>query len=169
MDMTPLNRAERVARRKARQDANLFSRLSAAAIASRGQAQRLLKASAALSITEWRVLWDLSEAGPLSIQDLASIQRTDHSLISRTLPKMSDKGWVKAIRNSDDKRQSLIELTDAGARAFAAAAPTMKRRRDVLAQAFSPEDLQTLLRLLDRFERVVADPALDPPALETPT
>ncbi len=166
MDVKSDNRAERVAARTARQDKNLFSRLSATAIASRGQAQRLLKTAAGLSITEWRVLWDLSEAGPLSIQDIATIQRTDHSLISRTLPKMSEKGWVTAIRNCDDKRQFLVELTPSGARALAAAAPTMKRRRDNLAKAFTPRELDTFLHLLDRFEDVLARPVDIEPSLE---
>ncbi len=169
MDLKTDNRAERVAARKARQDTNLFSRLSAAAIASRGQAQRLLKSAAGLSVTEWRVLWDLNEAGPLSIQDIASIQRTDHSLISRALPKMSEKGWVKAVRNCDDKRQSLVELTKAGTAVLAAAAPTMKRRRESLAEAFTPQELDTFLHLLERFERVVEHPVdVEPSSEDTP-
>ncbi|OAN76443.1 hypothetical protein A8B78_02885 [Jannaschia sp. EhC01] len=166
MDLKTEHRAKRIAARKARQDKNLFGRMSAAVIASRGQAQRLLKSSAGLSITEWRVLWDLSEAGPLSIQDMASIQRTDHSLISRALPKMIEKGWVEAVRNSNDKRQSLVELTSAGAQVFATAAPTMKRRRDSLAKEFTPQELQTFLHLLDRFEHVLEHPIPVAPQLE---
>lgn len=155
MKDTSISRAERVAARKASQDGNLFSRLPAAAVASRGQAQRLLLTSARMSIIEWRILWDLVEAGPLSVQDMASIQRTDHSLISRALPAMREKGYIKTARNAEDKRQSLVELTEAGQSAFEVVAPVMKRRREGLAKAFSAAELETLLMLLGRFEAFV--------------
>lgn len=165
MNHSSKTRAERVAARKVSQDANLFSRLPAAAVASRGQAQRLLLSSARLSIIEWRILWDLVEAGPLSIQDMASIQRTDHSLISRALPSMREKGYIKTARNAEDKRQSVVELTETGLHAFQKAAPVMKRRREGLADAFSASELETLLALLSRFEtfldtHVDAEPAV---------
>lgn len=158
MDQLTDRKAERVALRKASQDGNLFGRLQAATMASRGQAQRLLQAAAGLSITEWRILWDLAEAGPLSLQDMASIQRTDHSLISRALPSMRDKGYVRTLRNSRDKRQSLVELTDAGRRAYEAAAPTMKRRREVLGAAFAPGEMKIFLAFLDRFDAYLETP-----------
>lgn len=159
-------RAARVAARKASQDQNLFSRLLAAATASRGQAQRLLQSSAGLSITEWRILWDLNEAAPLSVQDMASIQRTDHSLISRALPAMRDKGLVKMAPNSGDKRQSLVEMTALGARSFASAAPVMAGRRKRLANTFTADELTQFFQLLDRFETYLDQPADDVCSIE---
>ncbi|MEL6585510.1 MAG: MarR family transcriptional regulator [Pseudomonadota bacterium] len=151
-------RAMRVAARKASQDGNLFGRLSASAIASRGQAQRLLTAGPGLSITEWRILWDLAEAGPLSIQDMATIQRTDHSLISRALPAMRQKGIVETTRNTEDKRQSLVMLTAQGRAVYDSAAPIMQLRRDTLAQTFTPQEMRSLLGLLDRFDAFLTQP-----------
>ena len=158
MSETPKSRAARTAARKADQDKNLFGRLLAAATASRGQAQRLLQASADLSITEWRILWDLAVAGPLSVQDMASIQRTDHSLISRALPSMRDKGYVTTARNDGDKRQSLVELTEKGTRAFMRAAPIMKQRREALNAAFPDAEMDAFLALLTRFEGYLQQP-----------
>lgn len=151
-------RRTRMAQRKADQDANLFGRLLAVATASRGQAQRLLQGASDLSITEWRILWDLAEAGPLSVQDMASIQRTDHSLISRTLSAMRQKGLVQAVRNGQDKRQSLVDMTQTGRHAFDSAAPVMKRRREALAAAFPDGDLDDFLALLTRFEAFLKQP-----------
>lgn len=158
MSEAPKSRAARAAARKADQDKNLFGRLLAAATASRGQAQRLLQASAALSITEWRILWDLAVAGPLTVQDMASIQRTDHSLISRALPAMRDKGYVTTARNDGDKRQSLVKLTETGKRAFAKASPIMKQRRETLNAAFPDADMDAFLALLTRFESYLHEP-----------
>lgn len=158
MDGEAISRAARVAARKAMQDKNLFGRLSASAIASRSQAQRLLASVGALSITQWRILWDLHEAGPLSVQDMASIQGTDHSLISRALPTMRERGYVQAAPNSEDKRQSLVEMTPLGIEAFKIAAPIMRDRRARLAQVFTPEEFEVFLSFLDRFEAFLDQP-----------
>lgn len=152
MDQTATPRTQRLASRKAAQDENLFGRLQAAATASRSQAQRLLSSAGGLSITQWRILWDLEEAGPLTVQDMATIQRTDHSLVSRALSVMRDKGYVETITNPEDKRQSLIKMTTAGARAFAIASPVMKERRESLSEIFEPNEIATFLSLITRFE-----------------
>ncbi|MEM7520604.1 MAG: MarR family transcriptional regulator [Pseudomonadota bacterium] len=151
-------RMMRVSARKADQDKNLFGRMLAAATASRGQAQRLLSGSSDLTITEWRILWDLDIAGPLSVQDMASIQRTDHSLISRALPAMREKGYVTTARSDNDKRQSLVDMRDAGKRAFATAEPVMKRRRAALEAAFPDAELEVFLAMLTRFEAFLEQP-----------
>lgn len=57
--------------RQLRESKNLFSRLPAVYAASRKQGQYLLRQSAGISIVEWRTLWDLTEAGPLTIRELA--------------------------------------------------------------------------------------------------
>ncbi len=161
MDQKSKSRAQRLAARKATQDANLFGRLQAAATASRTQAQRLLLSAGGLSITQWRILWDLHEAGPLSVQDMASIQRTDHSLVSRALPAMRDKGYVETVPNPDDKRQSLVNMTAAGAQAYANAAPIMQMRRDGLGESFDQDEIATFLRLIDRYEAHLNQPNLE--------
>ena len=152
---------EHVDRYKARylkQERNLFGRLQAAALASRTQAKRLLKSAGDLSITEWRVLWDLAEAGPLTVTEMASIQRTDHALISRTIPTMIEKGYVATTTGKRDRRTSLVALTSAGQSVFEETSTTMEQRRSALADAFSEKDLDTFLDLIDRFEQFLEDP-----------
>jgi len=85
---------KRIRARQARADFNIFARLTSVYAASRTQGQNLLQKGGGLSILEWRVLWDLSEVGPMTIRDLASTQRADHSLLSRALPDMQRKGYV---------------------------------------------------------------------------
>ena len=57
---------------------------------------------------EWRTLWDLVDAGPLTIRDLGAIQRSDHSLVSRALPEMRKKGYVTMPRDMQDERHRQI-------------------------------------------------------------
>lgn len=142
----------RIAARKARESHNIFSRLPAIYAASRMQGQKLLQMSAGLSIVEWRVLWDLSEAGPMTIRDLAEIQRADHSLLSRALPEMRRKGFVTMERDARDGRQTLVALAEAGRRAYAQADPVMSRRRAALAEQFSAEEVALFVGFLDRLD-----------------
>lgn len=150
--------AERIKQRRKRLEQNLFSRLQAAHTASRLQAQRLLQRTGGLSVVEWRVLWDLVEAGPMTIRDLADIQRTDHSQLSRALPAMHRKQFVTMTRDSSDGRQIMVEITDTGRHAYETTAPTMKLRRDALRAEFSPEEIATFISLLDRFDGFLRHP-----------
>ena len=158
------NHVDRVNARRLAQERNLFGRLQAAALASRTQAKRLLRSAGNLSITEWRVLWDLAEAGPLTVTEMASIQRTDHALISRTIPVMIDKGYVATTTGKRDRRTLLVALTPAGQSVFEETSVIMSQRRAALSTTFSATDLDAFLGLIDRFEKFVEAPlSLDPP------
>ena len=149
---------ERIRARQAREDFNVFSRLPAVYAASRTQGQQLLQASSGLSIVEWRTLWDLHEVGPMTIRDLAAIQRTDHSLLSRALPEMRRKGYVTMNRSQEDGRQTIVALTDAGEEAYSRAAPTMTRRRAALREVFSEDELAQFVGYLDRLDAFLRTP-----------
>jgi DNA-binding MarR family transcriptional regulator len=165
MTTARIGRVDRYQARQLRQERNLFSRLPAAAVASRMQAKRLLRTAGDLSITEWRILWDLADAGPLTVTEMASIQRTDRALISRTVSAMITQGYVTAATGPEDRRTSLVTLTATGQSAFDKTSTTMSRRRAALAEVFSEADLDTFLGLIDRFEHFVE--TLDPSTLDT--
>lgn len=150
--------------RRRRETANLFSRVSATYAASRSQAQRLLKAGGGLSIVEWRILWDVLEAGPITVRELADLQKSDHSLISRILPKMVKSGLITLTRDTKDGRQTLVDLTQQGIAAYEKAAPVMAKRRAALLKHFSKEEIDQWVAYLDRFDhfcRLSVDEILD--------
>lgn len=154
---------DKVKARLLEQNRNLFGRLSAASLASRVQAQRMLKSAGELSITEWRVLWDLAEAGPLTVTEMAAIQRTDHALISRAIPGMVRKGYVTTRPGQSDRRQSMIALTDFGREVFQKTSVVMSARRAALSRTFSDDEMQTFIELIDRFEAFVEAPLPEDP------
>lgn len=158
MSRSAQTKADRIRVRRAREETNIFSRMPSAYAASRSQATKFLQRAGGLSVVEWRVLWDLSEAGPLSIRDLASIQRVDHSQLSRALPAMWRKGLVNMERDEEDGRQMSITLTEAGRQAYEKAAPIMKQRRDALRRAFTPEELKQLAGYFDRLDAFFRQP-----------
>jgi DNA-binding MarR family transcriptional regulator len=150
--------------RRRRETANLFSRVSATYAASRSQAQRLLKAGGGLSIVEWRILWDVLEAGPITVRELADLQKSDHSLISRILPKMVKSGLITLTRETKDGRQTLVDLKQQGIAEYEKAAPVMAKRRAALLKHFSKEEIDQWVAYLDRFDhfcRLSVDEILD--------
>lgn len=147
-----------IERRIAREDSNVFGRLASIYAASRKQAQRLLQSCGDLSIVEWRTLWDLHEAGPMTISDLAASQRADHSQLSRALPEMRRKGRVSISRAADDGRQTIVALTEVGRKAYSQAAPVMARRRAALRNEFTEDEIIVFIGLLERFEDFVHMP-----------
>jgi len=149
---------KRIRARQARADFNIFARLTSVYAASRTQGQNLLQKGGGLSILEWRVLWDLSEVGPMTIRDLASTQRADHSLLSRALPDMQRKGYVEMERDVHDGRQTIVVIAPTGRTAYAEAAPVMARRRAALKETFSNEEIKDFVGLLDRLETFLRQP-----------
>lgn len=150
--------SDRIRERQARLDGNIFARLPSAYAASRSQGQQLLQQCAGLSIVEWRVLWDLCEGGPMSIADMAAIQRTDHSLLSRALPDMRRKGYVEMTRDAMDGRQTIVAVKPRGRAAYDKAAPVMARRRAALKKTFTQAEIMEIISYLDRLETFLRKP-----------
>lgn len=94
----------------------------------------------------------------MTIRALSDLQRADHSLLSRALPNMRDKGYVTMQRGKRDARQTLVALAPAGEAAYLLAAPIMAKRRQALRDAFSDSDFDTLLRLLDKLDDFLHQP-----------
>lgn len=153
--------AEQIRARMEREGLNIFARLPAVYAASRTQSRNFLDIAGGLSVVEWRTLWDLAEAGPLTIGDLAAIQRADHSLLSRALPDMRKKGYVTMHKDTRDGRQTVVALTESGRAAYDRAAPVMAQRRAALRDVFSQEEIRAFAGFLDRLEEFLRIPTAE--------
>lgn len=153
--------AAQIRARMEREGFNIFARLPAVYAASRTQSRNFLEIGGGLSVVEWRTLWDLAEAGPLTIRDLAAIQRADHSLLSRALPDMRKKGYVTMYKDSRDGRQTVVTLTDSGRAAYDRAAPVMAQRRAALREVFSQDEIHAFAGFLDRLEEFLRIPSAE--------
>lgn len=149
---------DRIRARQVREGSNVFARMATVYAASRKQGQQLLQMGGGLSIVEWRVLWDLAVVGPMTIRDLAAIQRMDHSLISRALPDMKRKGFVTMARDEDDGRKTIVSITQVGRAAYETASPVMAARRAALRDVFSPSEIEDFVGYLDRLETFLRQP-----------
>lgn len=67
------------------------------------------------------VLGHLNRSGPLSIADLARLERVRHQSMARTVGLLTEQGLVSPGRHEADRRQVVLTLTPAGGDALASA------------------------------------------------
>ncbi|RAI38125.1 bifunctional helix-turn-helix transcriptional regulator/GNAT family N-acetyltransferase [Rhodoplanes roseus] len=71
------------------------------------------------SLTEARVLYELAQAPGTTATAVATVLGLDHGYLSRILKRFEKTGLVAKSASPEDRRQSLLTLSAAGATAFA--------------------------------------------------
>lgn len=67
-----------------------------------------------LSRTEWRVLFNIGQYGPLSASDIARRSGLEKPKISRAVLRLEDKAWIERIFSRDNRRSHQLKLTRKG-------------------------------------------------------
>lgn len=120
-----------------------------------------------IALTKLSVLGHLARKGPLTAGELAGLDRVQPQSLTRTLSALETDGYVVRTAGRLDRRQAVLEITDAGAAALA----HNVRARDVwLARAMAEHLTATereVLRLAGTLMQRLAD--LDMPVAESMT
>lgn len=84
------------------------------------------RAVTGLSAAQLFVLAQLSNAGPMSVGDLAELTLTDRSSVAAVVERLTDAGLVATNRDEMDRRRVLVSITTQGKRMLGSApsAPT---------------------------------------------
>lgn len=113
-----------------------------------------------LSHGEWKVLSSLRWAGEpysRSAGELARIADLSSGAMTNRLDRLEEAGLVRRLRDPDDRRGVLVELTDEGRSLWEAAIGAQAEKEALLASALSRRELEQLNVLLRRvmieFER----------------
>ena len=79
-----------------------------------------------LSVTEWEVLFALASApgGQRRIGDIAGIVLLTQGGVTRLVNRLETRGLLRRTPCSDDKRATLVQLTDTGKDHYTRARPT---------------------------------------------
>lgn len=119
-----------------------------------------------LTLTGVRVLYELAHRQHPTASELARELLLDAGYLSRILRRFETNGWLARTPSPADARQSLLQLTDGGHRAFA---PLQQKSRDdaaaLLAPLRSPDRDRVIeaMRAVQRLLEPVEAPA--PPAV----
>ena len=121
---------------------------------------RLYDTRYGLSIPEWRVIAVLSRRPGLSATEVAQRTAMDKVAVSRAVSSLLDDGRIQRDTD-DDRRKSVLRLTDAGKAIYEDIAPKALAYEQRLLGTLKTDERQALDRLLARMEQVTLKPALD--------
>jgi DNA-binding MarR family transcriptional regulator len=107
-----------------------------------------------ISVTEWRVMAVLARFDGLSAREVAERTAMDKVAVSRALARLVEAKRVSRVTHDDDKRRSVLSLTEAGWTMHDEVAPMARaREREVLAK-LDAEERVWLERILDKLQPV---------------
>ncbi|EIL92388.1 MULTISPECIES: MarR family winged helix-turn-helix transcriptional regulator [Rhodanobacter] len=105
-----------------------------------------------ISVTEWRVMAVLARFEGLSAREVAERTAMDKVAVSRALARLVEAGRVDRATHDNDKRRSVLSLTEAGWAMHDEVAPMARaREREVLAK-LDVEEQRWLTRILDKLQ-----------------
>ncbi|MGA9658528.1 MAG: MarR family winged helix-turn-helix transcriptional regulator [Asticcacaulis sp.] len=105
-----------------------------------------------LKIPEWRLIMVLQEDGPSTQQALVKRAGMDKVTVSRAAQSLAKRRLITRAPHEHDGRSHHLILTDEGERLFDAVAPTAIACESHILDGFSPNEIDTLMRLLRRIE-----------------
>jgi DNA-binding MarR family transcriptional regulator len=105
-----------------------------------------------ISVTEWRVMAVLARFDGLSAREVAERTAMDKVAVSRALARLVAAGRVSRATHDNDKRRSVLGLTETGWAMHDEVAPMARaREREVLAK-LDAEERAWLERILDKLQ-----------------
>jgi homoprotocatechuate degradation regulator HpaR len=106
---------------------------------------------------QWRVLRVLSEVEALTASELAHRANLLPPSLSRILPVMETRGWLRRSTNAQDQRQSVVSLGATGKALLARALPDITAAQGAMSSAFGKERLERLLLELQALQGLLAE------------
>lgn len=103
-----------------------------------------------LSVTEWRVMAVLARFEGLSAREVADHTAMDKVAVSRALSRLVEAGRVNRDTDDDDKRRSVLSLTQTGWAMHGEVAPMARAREREMLALLDAEERRWLKRILDK-------------------
>jgi len=103
-----------------------------------------------LSMTEWRVMAVLARFHGLSAREVAERTAMDKVAVSRALAGLVEAGRVHRETHGNDKRRSVLSLTEAGWLIHDDVAPMARAHERELLTKLDENERQWLMRILDK-------------------
>lgn len=110
-----------------------------------------------LTVAQWRILFNLAQFGQSNAKVLCEQAAMDKSTVSRAIKALIDKHYVMSVVNPDDKRASLLKLSEQGLSLYQQLAPSALAWEKSLLEVLSNAEYQTLLNCLDKLTSKLAE------------
>lgn len=101
-----------------------------------------------LSETEWRIMGQVGEFAPLSLNGLAELLLQDRGQLSRAVKGMVERGLLSRERKPGGPEIE-IDLTKKGREVYGHMVERVVERDAKLTEGIPPEDIQVLWRVID--------------------
>ncbi|HEY0661382.1 MAG TPA: MarR family transcriptional regulator [Lysobacter sp.] len=118
----------------------------------------------ALSITEWRVIAVLGRYPELSANEVAQRTAMDKVAVSRAVAKLIESGRLRRETHDDDRRRSVLQLSEAGFQIYDEIVPFALGFERRLLEGMDESERDLLFRLLDKLDDLELRAEAEPPA-----
>ena len=108
----------------------------------------------ALGVTEWRVMAVLGRYPDLSANEVAQRTAMDKVAVSRAVARLIEAGRLQREVHDDDRRRSVLRLSDDGYRIYDEVAPLALAFERRLLEGMDGDERALLFRLLDRLDEL---------------
>lgn len=116
----------------------------------------------ALGVTEWRVMAVLGRYPDLSANEVAQRTAMDKVAVSRAVARLIEAGRLDREVHDDDRRRSVLRLSEAGYRIYDEVAPLALRFEHRLLEGVDATEREMLFRLLDRLDELELQAEAEP-------
>jgi len=117
-----------------------------------GEFHRVVRAKG-FTVSEWRVLASLAGGEAMSVGQLAQVTVMKQPTVTRVLDRMEERGQVKRVASTGDRRVTLVRITPAGNRLVSLLVPLAEDHERRVLEPFglarAAELKQTLRRMID--------------------
>lgn len=110
-----------------------------------------------LTIPQWRILFNLAQFGQSNAKALCEQAAMDKSTVSRAIKALIDKQYVVSLVNPEDKRASLLQLSEQGTLLYQQLAPDALAWEQQLLAVLDESEYQILLKCLDKLTEKLCD------------
>lgn len=103
-----------------------------------------------LSPNELRVLMCIGGEGPVAGHDISEIMGIPPMNVSRALAALDDRGWLKRVKNDDNRRRRPVSLNDMGWDALGAMIPDVRQIAEQFFATIRQSDRGKLFNMVEK-------------------